>query len=191
MKRILLVGGAPLTGKTTIARQKAEKYNNSGYISSDNIRELMLKFCKPSEYTKLFYGQNLTVQEFYDKFNSAAKVMNGEIAQGKDVEVGMLAFLNAYLHWETVIIEGIAVTPDFYQKVKDCFPKVDTQYEILLHRDDQEIVRRIKTRGLWDKAENYPDSYKVTEFEWVKLYNQWFKQKAQEHAVQALTPEIT
>jgi 2-phosphoglycerate kinase len=175
-----LIGGAPLSGKTTLSNLWAAKHQAT-QLSTDSIREWMKRITQPEDYPRLFYGHELTVEEFYSTYDTSEKVMNQEISQGKDVEKGIESFLMCDLAIERLIIEGIAITPAFAAELQAKRP--DMQFETIFLFDDnkERITRRIYDRGLWGPKETYPDYIKEKEVEWVILYNEFYKTEASKH----------
>lgn len=183
VKTCYLVGGAPLSGKSTLADILAAEHL-AVQISTDNIRDWMIKVTNKADYPRLFYGHELGPEEYYRKYDTARKVMEGEIEQGKDVEAGIRALLECFLPWERMVIEGIGITPEFAVNLAKEFPDIQFETRILYDDNDLRIKHRISERGLWGSKGTYPDYIKDKEFEWVKLYNEYFKIEADKYKLE-------
>lgn len=182
MKRITLIGGAPVTGKTTIS-QTIAKEEGGVQVSSDSVRSWMKYMVSAHDYPGLFYEDDMTAEEFYAKYTTAQSVVDGEIAEGIQVQRGIRALLNSSVGWDHIILEGIAITPDFMHEIIAKYTDLEVRAIILVDEDEGRIHRRISSRGLWGPLDTYPASLIPTEVEWVILYNQWFKEQAKQYAI--------
>jgi hypothetical protein len=86
-----------------------------------------------------------------NKYNTAEKALDEEIRQGLEAEAGITAFLKCHLPWESVIIEGIAITPEFALKLKEEFVDIIFTFSFLID-------------GTYQSKDYSPDAYyeKVT-----------------------------
>ena len=175
-----MIGGAPLSGKTTLADMLAAKHQ-AVQISTDNIREWMWRLTRPEDYPSLFDGHELDVETFYRENDTPEKVMNGQINEGKDVEKGIRAFISCELPWERLIIEGIGITPEFASRLQKDFPNITFETTFLFDDNTERIRQRIQQRGLWGPKDSYPDYIKDKEVAWVILYNNFYKTEARKH----------
>jgi 2-phosphoglycerate kinase len=180
LKKCFLIGGAPLTGKSTYAKILTSEHR-AVQISTDNIRDWMKKITNAQDYPRLFYEEGLDVESFYQKYDTPEKVLSGEIDQAKDTEKGIVSLLECYLPWEQLVIEGIAITPEFATKLQKQFPKIEFETTFLFDSDFTRIKNRVHQRGLWDLADTYPDYIKEKEIEWVVLYNEFYKEEAKKY----------
>ncbi len=178
-----LVGGAPLSGKTTLATILAARHQ-AVQLSTDNIREWMWDLTRPEDYPRLFSrlhdGRELDVEEYY-KVHTPKAVLRNQIQQGKDVDKGIRAVIGSKLPWERLVIEGIAITPESVLSLRQDFPKLHIEATFLFDDNAQRITQRIHERGLWGPAGTYPDYIKDQEVEWVVAYNDFYKTEAKKH----------
>jgi 2-phosphoglycerate kinase len=172
-----LIGGAPLSGKTTLSNVWAAKHQAT-QISTDSIREWMKRLTKPEDYPRLFAGAELSVEDFYREYNTAQKVLDQQVEEGKDVEKGIEAFLKCDLTIERLIIEGIAITPESALRLQKGLPHINFETIFLFDDNTERISSRIHQRGLWGPKDTYPDYIKDKEVEWVVLYNDFYKTEA-------------
>jgi 2-phosphoglycerate kinase len=177
MKKITLIGGAPISGKTTLSKKIANE-NDAIELSTDSIRSWMKALVSKAEYPGLFYSDNMTAEQFYVKFDTAQLVVEGEITEGIQVEKGITEFLHSSLTWDHLVIEGIALSPSFMRKLEEQFTDIVFELFIMADEDENRIFERISKRGLWGTLETYPSSLITREVEWVVLYNKWFIKQA-------------
>lgn len=179
MQNYILIGGAPLTGKSTIAKN----FTNHIQISTDEIRSLLYNLLKPEDNPDLFYDFGLSAEEFYDKYKTAAEVFEKEMKQAEATQEGVRALIKAEFSWESICIEGIAITPKFVEELSKN-KKINVR-GIFLYDDNKDRIRkRLFKRGLYDDAENYSDLIKEIELEWVIFYNQFYKHQAEKYKME-------
>lgn len=177
VKKCYLIGGAPLSGKTTLAALKAAQHQAT-QISTDNIRDWMKRVALPEQYPDLFAGSELNAEAFYREYNTPEKVLKQQVDEGFDVAKGIKALLECYLPWERLIIEGIAITPTSAKQLIADFPSIEFEVTFLYDNNTKRIQQRIKERGLWSKANTYPEHIQEKELPWVILYNEFYQHEA-------------
>jgi 2-phosphoglycerate kinase len=178
--RIILIGGAPTVGKSSIARKLAERYKMP-WISTDQIRELMRGTTSRKDYPYLFQHHNALANMGvrYLTKNSATEIVRRHNEENKEVWKGVEALIEGDYDWNSFIIEGIAILPCLAKKVMAKNKRVTS---IFLVNDDENAIRKvIYTRGLWDEADKYPDSVKEKEVEWVMAYNAYIVREARRY----------
>lgn len=182
MRKFVLIGGAPLAGKTTLAEQFAKTFNGDNF-STDDIRNWIKKKIDPKKAPNLFYDEGLTVEEFYKKYPKPEDVLEGEILQSLEVQKGILEFINSESKAKVVVIEGIAITPRFVHDLEQREKEIESEIiSMFIYENNKERIReRIYKRGLWDDADKYDDRYKEMEIEWVVLYNEYFRMEAEKY----------
>lgn len=175
-----LIGGAPLSGKTTLSNLWAAKHQAT-QISTDSIREWMWRLTRAEDYPRLFARRGMEVEEFFRTYNDPKDVMQGQVEQGKDVEKGIEAFLGCDLTIERLVIEGIAVTPEFALRLQKDRPDIQFEATFLFDDNVERISKRIHERGLWGPKDTYPDYIKDKEVDWVVAYNKFYEAEAKKH----------
>ena len=183
MKKLTLIGGAPLAGKTTLSREIAKK-DGAVEVSTDSIRSWMKSLVTPNEYPGLFYTDGMSAEEFYAVYNTPESVVEGEIAEGKQVEKGIVALLETAITWDHLVIEGIALTPELMVRLKNNYQDREVECIVLVDEDVHRIHERIRGRGLWGPLDSYPNSLIPKEVEWVVLYNKWFHEQAVKYGIE-------
>lgn len=177
-KKIILLGGAPTTGKSTIAQALA-KHFNLPWISTDQIRNTMRITASRDTYPNLFNPEGYDAERFLTEF-SAEQIVDMEFRQSEAAWMGIRAFIQDDYTWnDGFVIEGVNILP---QLVAEDFTGRDDITAIFVVDHDNERMRKvIYERGLWDDADKYPDSLKDKEVEWATLFSQRLEAEAQKH----------
>ncbi len=174
---IILIGGAPTTGKSTIAQLLSE-HLKIPWISTDQIRELMQKTVKPDEHPFLFRNKNYSAEEFLNKY-SAEEVVKREFEEGEATWVGVKAFINNAYPWKSFIVEGVAVLPHLVSR--DFANDSRVKVAFLVDENADRIRDVVFTRGLWDDAHTYSDDVKEKEVAWAVLFSHKLKAEAEQY----------
>jgi 2-phosphoglycerate kinase len=185
--KLQLIGGAPLTGKTTLASSIAGS-QHATVLATDNIRTWMQSVCSSSDFPHLFSSHNLSAEQYYQKFPTAQAALQEEIDQGRDVGVGVIELLSIQnLPWDYVVLEGIAVTPELVSALDEKLPEIDCEATFLYDNNHDRIKRRVYNRGLWAESNSYSDEVKPIEVEWTGLYNEWYREQTKKFGFE-ITP---
>jgi len=183
MKKLTLIGGAPLTGKTTLSKKLA-KENHAVELSTDSIRAWMKSLVSKDDYSDLFCTFGMTAEEFYEIYDTPQKVVNEEVNEGIQVEKGIIAMLESMITWDHLIIEGIALSPEFMSKLKAKYDDREIETIVLVDLNRDQIHRRISGRGLWGPLESYPNEFIPTEVDWVVHYNKLFLDESKKYNIE-------
>lgn len=181
-KRVLLIGGAPTSGKSYLARKLSEDLKLP-WISTDGIRELMRKLVKKREYPNLFMhvDTDSSFAQNYLKNTSASQIVDNQNAESEDVFKGVIALVETDYVWNSFLVEGVAILPGQSSKLAKRYSYVKPVF--LVDEDEERIRNIIYTRGLWDDADKYPDSVKEKEVEWVLEFNKWLKKECEKYSL--------
>lgn len=178
IRKIILIGGAPTTGKSTAAALVA-KHFNLPWISTDQIRETMRLVARREDYPKLFDPEGYDAQKFLTEF-SAAQIADMELEQGEAVWPGIKNFINDDYTWkEGFVMEGVNILPRLV--AQDFFENKEIRAVFLVDEDTDRIKDVIYNRGLWDGAREYPDDLKPKEVEWVLDFSHKLKIQAEKY----------
>ena len=98
MRKVILIGGAPATGKSTLAKELSKNFN-CPWISADFIRSWMKTIVSKKEYPNLFRFANTTAEEHYKKY-SVQETLDFEDLRDREVFNGVKKFIlkNLYLN---------------------------------------------------------------------------------------------
>jgi 2-phosphoglycerate kinase len=171
MKRtIILIGGAPTTGKSTVAQALAVQLNLP-WISTDRIRAIMRKATTPEACPGLYLPQGHDVEKFFANF-TIEQIVEREMQQGEIVWSGVKELIDdtKYTWKEGFICEGVGVLPHLVARDFGNDPTVTALF--LCDTNVDNTRQAVFTRGLWDIAHTYTDDVKEKEVEWVTLYAQ-------------------
>jgi len=187
-KTVLLIGGAPLSGKSTLAKGLSEILGTP-WVSTDDIRKWMEPLVRKEDYPDLFYSDGLDAEAFYKKYKTAQKVFELENRQGLDVQKGITAMIESFWWWDAFIIEGIAITPSYARLFQNSHKNLAVRSVFLIDRNRDSIWQRLTQRGLWGAAGTYPDYIKPIELEWTILFNHYYEAECAKHGF--ITHDIT
>ncbi|KKR08262.1 MAG: hypothetical protein UT32_C0002G0025 [Parcubacteria group bacterium GW2011_GWC2_39_14] len=145
------------------------------WISTDIIRTIMQKTVKKVDYPDLFYPAMDEAQDYLGK-KSSQKIVDDQNKESAVVWRGVEAMIRTQDTWESYIIEGVAILPEYVSLVSK---EVENIQPFFLYEERVERIREvIFTRGLWDEADKYSKELKEKEVEWVLLFNQFIKDEA-------------
>ncbi|MFS8131125.1 MAG: AAA family ATPase [Candidatus Dojkabacteria bacterium] len=171
MPILILIGGAPCSGKSTIARELGYILD-ARVVSTDDVRSEMQESGYPKEkYPNLFDSNS--PEEYFIKYKDAKQVVKQENLQSLDVQIGIDKLISS--NAADLIIEGVAITPQYVKKLTD--KGYDIKYIFLIEKDKQQIRSTVFTRGVWDDADKYSDEIKEKEVVWVLEYNLWLEKE--------------
>ena len=175
-KIIILIGGAPTTGKSTIA-QLASKRLGLPWISTDQLREIIRVTANEKDYPALFLTRGYTAEQFLNKF-SAEETVELEMNQGREIWPTIKRFIEEDSTWKDgFIIEGISILPELV--ANDFKNREDIKSIFFIDEDADRIRDVVFKRGLYTKADTYSDDLKEKEVEWALLFSQKIKEQAQ------------
>lgn len=172
----ILIGGAPTTGKSTVANLLS-KHLNLPWISTDQIRETMRVTADRKKIPNLFNPEGYDAERFLTEF-SAEEIVRMEMEQGDAVWPGVKNFIEEDYTWKQgFIIEGVNILPhlvaqDLSQPCKAVF---------LIDEDADRTREVVFTRGLWGDAHTYSDDVKEKEVEWAVLFSHKLNAEAERY----------
>lgn len=176
-KLIILIGGAPTTGKSTVARLVA-KHLNIPWISTDQIREVMQAVADRKTFPKLFNPEGYNAERFLTEF-SAEQIAQMEMDQGDLVWIGVKKVIEQNTWEDGFVIEGVNILPHLV--AKDFGGNADVKAVFLVDEDADRMREVVFTRGLWDDAHTYSDSVKEKEVEWASLFSHKLKAEVEKY----------
>ena len=177
-RTIILIGGAPTTGKSTLAYLVA-KHLGIPWISTDQIRSILRLAARREDYPKLFNPEGYTAERFLTEF-SAEQIATMEIEQGEAVWLGIKTFIEDDYTWkEGFVIESVNILPHLI--AKDFAGKKYIKSVFLVDEDADRIRQVVFTRGLWDDAHTYSDDVKEKEVEWALLFSHKIREEAEKY----------
>lgn len=176
-KQIILIGGAPTTGKSTMAMSLAKELGLP-WISTDQIRDTMRVVASKTEHPNLF-NDGFDAETFLSTF-SAQQIVDKEFIQSEAAWLGIRAFIENDYTWPSgFIIEGVNILPHLV--AADFSGRTDIKTVFLVDHDEDRMRKVVFGRGLWANADEYPDSVKEKEVAWAKLFSQKLELDAKKH----------
>jgi|SRR5579863_571129 len=167
-KRVVLIGGAPTTGKSTLADLVA-KHLGIPWISTDQMRKIMRKVANRAEYPKFFNPEGYSIERFLTEF-STEQMVEIEFEQAEAVWAVAQAFIKEDWTWTRgFVVEGVHVLPHLV--ARDFKDDKWVRAVFLVDEDGERIRRVIYNRGLSGDAKAYSDGVKEKEVELVKLFS--------------------
>lgn len=166
-RKIILIGGAPTVGKSTMAGLLS-KHLGLPWISTDQTREIMRAMANKSEYPDLYNADGHDAVSFLTTF-SAEEITDMEFKQGIAAWPGNKKLIEGDYTWrQGFIVEGVNILPEL-------IPALETSSDIrpvFLIDDSEERMREVVFgRGLWEDAHKYPDDVKEKEVEWATIFS--------------------
>lgn len=179
-KQIILVGGMPTAGKSTIAKNLSE-HLSLPWISTDQIGIMMRAVATRENHPELFTWEDYDGFEYLNQFTSD-EIADNEFAKGEAVWPGVRKLIKEDHSWKNgFIIEGDDVLPHLV--AKDFSDSSNIKAVFIGDHDIKRIRNVVFTRNFaGDDANAYPDSVKEKEVEWIlnygdKLKNQVLRNK--------------
>src|SRR3989344_2661108 len=177
-RKVILIGGAPTSGKSTIAQSLVE-HLHLPWISTDQIRDVMWSVANRRDFPNLFNPEGYTAERFLTEF-SAERIAQMEFDQGEDVWLGMKTILEDDYTWKDgFIMEGVSILPHLVSR--DFKEDKHVQAIFLVDEDADHIRNVVFTRGLWGDAQTYSDDVKEKEVEWALLFSHKIKAEAEKY----------
>lgn len=178
-KRVILIGGAPTTGKSTVAIALAKKLGLP-WISTDQIRSVMKSVGDRQAYPDLFNSADYDAERFLTEL-SAEQIVKMEFEQGAETWLGVKALIrDVEYEWvDGCVIEDVGIVP--HVVARDFKDHPDVTAVFLVDHDVERMRKTIFTRGLWANADQYGDHLKEKEVEWAQLYGQRLEAEAKKY----------
>lgn len=178
-KQIILVGGMPTAGKSTIA-ENLSRHLNLPWISTDQIGMIMRAVASKKQYPTLFTWEDYDGVQFLNEFTSD-EIADREFAKSEAVWLGVRKLVKEGDSWSNgFIIEGADVLPHLVAKD---FPDSSIVKPVFIGDNDIDRIRNVVfTRNtLWFDTPDYTDSLKEKDVEWVLNFSEKLKSQVLKH----------
>jgi 2-phosphoglycerate kinase len=172
-KQIILVGGMPTAGKSTMA-ENLSRHLTLPWISTDQIGIIMREVATREKYPKLFTWEDYNGVQYLNEF-TADEIADREFAKGEAVWLGVRKLIKEDAFWNNgFIIEGDDILPHL---LAQDFPDSSNIKAVFIGDRDIERIRNVvfTRKFLGDDADAYPDYVKEKEVEWVLNFNEKLK----------------
>src|SRR3990167_9850780 len=178
-KIFYLIGGAPTTGKSTVAKLLAKEFSLP-WISTDQLREIVKPYGDKNRFPTLYDTTNLTAEEFLSMYSAEQRAEMG-FKQGDDVWPAVKGLLNNKSDWQRGgIVEGVNILPHLVAE-ENYVNKEKVKPIFLVDLDKERMSQVVYTRGLYDDADKYSDDVKDKEVEWAMIFAQRLKKEAEKY----------
>jgi 2-phosphoglycerate kinase len=164
--KVILIGGAPLSGKTTVARKLAAKL---GYacLSTDDLGQAVRALTTPESHPNLHPMAGYDYREYY-VCHSLEELMRHSQKQHQALRPAIEALVRAHAAWgQPIVIEGWSLDPEWVSRLE--LPNVKSVWFIadkalLAHRihqdesffqgasNEEEMIEHYLERSLWHNA---------------------------------------
>jgi 2-phosphoglycerate kinase len=178
-KKVILIGGAPCVGKSSLAVALSKKLGMPS-ISTDMIREFMRALVSPEKYPELFQFSDRIAEEYLSS-HTPQEIVQNQNKESQAVWKGVVKFIESVgkTYENCYIIEGVAVLPGLVYANYKKDASVKTFF--VVDNNEDRIRKVILERGLWDNADKYPDSVKEKEVQWVMEFNKYIKEEIKKY----------
>ncbi len=177
MKRIILIGGAPATGKSRLAQDLSKKLGIP-WISTDTIREFMKAVVDTKRHEKLFRFENTTAKK--TKLYTPTERVDNQNQESEEVWNGVLAFIKSNYVWEEYIIEGVAITPAHVKKAK--IPGVKLVPAFLIEQKPYMAASILYHRDIWEEPRKLlTPKIKQSEVAGVLQFSVWLERECEKY----------
>lgn len=169
MSKIILIGGTPRAGKTTLA-QKVSKELSIPWISADVLGAIARTYVSDDQIDSLFPVNRIRTEtgggndDLYNTY-SKEEIASSYLKQGEAVERAVYVFVQYAISegWDYVI-EGYQITPQIISKLVKEYPEVKSV--ILVNTNSNETLERskmsnVKSDWLRDKTNSKETFEKV------------------------------
>ena len=178
-KQIILIGGMPTAGKSTIALRLS---NHLGlpWISTDQIGTVMRAVAPRASHPDLFTWHDRDDFKYLDEA-TGDEIADDEFAKGAAVWPGVRKLIDEDHTWpDGFIIEGDDVLPHLVSRDLSDAPDVTA---IFIGDSDIEHVRRVvfARNFAGDDARGSPEEVKEREVRWIVAYGERLKTEARDH----------
>lgn len=176
MRRVVLIGGVPIAGKSYFTRKLSESLQLP-WISTDTIRGVMREIVKKEDFPNLFnLDRNDAEIEKYLSSNGLDQVLLDHNAESVDVWKGVKAFLNTDHVWSDFAVEGVAILPKLVSELEKDKYKIKPIF--LINSDKDHVKSLVYNKGLWNGSTAFSDKIKEIEIEWVLMFNKYIEDEA-------------
>lgn len=180
-RMIILIGGMPTTGKTTLARELSQKLALP-WLSTDQTRLVIQGVADPKQYPQLLSAYGLSAAEFFQRF-SPEEIAEREYMHGIETWPGNKKLIEDDFTWrEGFILEGVNILPSLLPSLQT---SSDVRPLFLTDEGDDALRKAIFSRGLYADADTYDDTYddtlKECEIIWARLFDQRIQAEAQQY----------
>lgn len=189
---IYLISGGTRAGKTTLSKKLSRKLK-IGYISTDNIRPIILPYVPKKDVEKYFPTEAIFELEDVVGFftnHSTKKIFEADITEAKTIWPGVKNLIKYLSDCKLdYVIEGVHLLPEDVRQFKND-PNVKIIY--LVKRDKEKIIQGLKTnKQNYDWMSGAIEDPKVLEkaADFVKVHGDYFYKEAKKYKLKVINTE--
>ncbi len=180
---IYLIGGSPRCGKSILSRQMAKKHNLP-YLSTDNIRPIIMAYFPEEKWDKHFPFEemfNVADVDGYYKKHTLEQILNADLKEAQTCWPGIKRLIDHLLVCKMdYIIEGVYLLPKLISEFTDN-PNIKAGF--LLKLDEAKILDGLKkhkgTDWLLDNIKD-KETLKIAAKS-IVVYSKYFKKEAEKY----------
>ncbi|TXG76225.1 hypothetical protein E6P97_03865 [Patescibacteria group bacterium] len=169
MDKVILIGGAPGAGKSTLAKEIALA-RGVNWISTDQIRTIMQKAANKELNPDLFIDANTG--------KSAKESTELELKKAKAVWKGVAEFIEHNNPWEGCVIEGTAILPHLVARDLNDRPDVLSVFVVQSEKTIKQVIAE-RSKNPWINTKTLEQQEKKVEQ--TVLFGSFIKQEANRH----------
>ena len=136
MCKLILLGGIPGVGKTTIAYELASIYKIDKVISIDILKNIIKKFINKDKEPYLY----TTTHEAYTLENLS--IVDGYIKHSNTLNKYVIDILDTFKNEKIIILEGATINKDILKDLKE----YEVYYFNLYLEDETDLIKRYKSK---------------------------------------------
>lgn len=161
---IILLGGTSGTGKSSVASLLATKIGIPTVLSTDSIRHIMRNFLDKESFPFLFAstyeaGKKLPPTE---NITDKQRITKGYLMQSQLIQEKIEGLIDTfYENNESIVIEGVHLTPDFMKKISKKYPSC-VSFQIYISNESKHKERfavRSKYMTLDERFNKYVENF--------------------------------
>ncbi|CAD8102262.1 unnamed protein product [Paramecium sonneborni] len=179
---IILLGGTSGTGKSTASSILASRFGISIVLSTDSIRHIMRNFISKDDNPVLFastYEAGKTLPDL--NISDQRRTIKGYKAQCQLVQQRLEYVIeNFNQKMESIIIEGVHLTPIFMMKIMKKYQLV-LPFAICIKKESKH-KERFAVRSKYMTLDSRHNKY-IENFQNIRLIQKWFLEKADEFLI--------
>ena len=140
---IYLISGSPRGGKSILSRKLSKKLNIP-YLSTDNIRPIVMPYFRTGEQNKKFPFEKMfdlaAIDKYFLNYNSR-QIVNTDLVEARTIWPGVKRLISHLLDCKMdYIIEGVHLLPNLVKEFKS---NRDVKIVFLTKLDEEKIVSGI------------------------------------------------
>ena len=188
--KIYLIWGAPKSGKTTLSKVLAKKYDIS-YMSIDSIENILKYYLPKEDFAKnvLKWDSSKSNDEFYRMHDTEA-IMNSYITQGKISYKAVRSLVETCLiDWESIILEGFQMSPELVHAIQKEFWSENIKEVFLVKTDKEKFLQDIHkstTPSDWILEKTKEEDTFSLIADMLILYSKYFESEAEKYSLDIL-----